>query len=303
MKNIIAITIFTFYILLSQSIAKEVALTFDDAPNGPSLHFTSLQRTQELIKKLKDLNVPEVMIFANACKGRNIQETIFQLKKYTEAGHLIENHSCSHFRLDEVGFKVFSEDAEKGDQLLKSLYAGQNFFRYPYLNEGKDVLIRDQMREWLKKNNYRNAPITGDNEDPTFSAKINQAKKLGKKIDYEKIKTIFLDHIISSLECNDKLAIDNFNRSPKHVLLLHEADATVMFIDDLVAELRKKEWKIINASKAYEDPIYFELPKNTYAGSGLIAQMVFEKTGKKESCYDYSALVRTLNKALELKNN
>ena len=107
---------------------------------------------------------------------------ISQLKKYKDAGHLIENHTCSHPRLDEVGFKIFSEDAEKGDQLLSSLMSDQKFFRYPYLNEGKNVLVRDQMREWLKKNNYRNASISGDNEDPTFSAKINEAKRLRKKL-------------------------------------------------------------------------------------------------------------------------
>ena len=116
------------------------------------------------------------------------------------------------------------------------------------------------------------------------------------------MKRIFLDHVINSLECNDQLAVDNLNRSPKHVLLLHEADATVMFMSDLVVELRKKGWKIIDPLDAYKDPIYFELPKNTYTGAGIVAQVVFEKTGKKKSCYDYGAMVKHLNEVLGLKN-
>lgn len=302
MKFFTLISLLLLSLAPSRNYAKEVALTFDDAPNASTLHFTSIQRTEELIKKLKQLEIAQVMIFANACKIHNHEELISQLKKYKEAGHLIENHTCSHPRLDEVGFKIFSEDTEKGDQLLRSLLNGQKYFRYPYLNEGKDIVVRDEMREWLRKNNYRNGSISGDNEDPTFSAKINEAKRLGKKINYNEVKRIFLDHIINSLECNDKLAIDNLNRSPKHVLLLHEADATVMFINDLVIELRKKGWKIITPTEAYKDPIYFELPTNTYAGAGIVAQVVFEKNKKKVSCYDYGAMVKKLNKVLGLEN-
>ncbi|MGZ3790174.1 MAG: polysaccharide deacetylase family protein [Bacteriovorax sp.] len=153
MKNLLLILGSTILIASPKNYAKEVALTFDDAPTASSLHFTSLQRTEELIKKLKVLNVSQVMVFANACKGQSTEKMLAQLKKYKDAGHLIENHTCSHPRLDEVGFKVFSEDVEKGDKLLTSLFEGQKFFRYPYLNEGKDISARDEMRQWLKKNN------------------------------------------------------------------------------------------------------------------------------------------------------
>lgn len=293
-----------FLIILSLSFyaqAKEVALSFDDAPSKTSQHFNSIDRTNELVRKLNELQVPPTMIFANGCKGENLEAMRRQLTKYTDAGHLIQNHTCSHPRLDKVGFKVFSEDVEKGEQLLQPLLKGQKYFRFPFLNEGTDESVRDQMRLWLKSRGYRNASISGDNEDPTFSAKINEAKKLGKKIDYQAIKQVFLDHVISSLECNDELAVKNLGRSPKHMLLLHEADATVMFIDSLVSELRSRGWRIISAEDAYTDELYNEEPKNTYSGFGIIAQVVFEKTGKKKSCYDYSALTERLNVILDLK--
>lgn len=39
---------------------KEVTLTFDDAPGDTTLHFTTEQRTDELIRKLKVLNVSPI---------------------------------------------------------------------------------------------------------------------------------------------------------------------------------------------------------------------------------------------------
>lgn len=93
--------------------AKEIALTFDDAPVASSLHFETNQRTDELIKKLKSLGVSGAMIFANPCKQAEA-DSIKQLKKYVDAGHVVANHSCSHHRLDDVGFKIYSEDVALG---------------------------------------------------------------------------------------------------------------------------------------------------------------------------------------------
>ena len=75
--------------------AKEIALTFDDAPLGSTKYFKSNARTDELIRKLKALNVPPVIVFANACARDDHRAVIQQLKKYRDAGHLIGNHTCT----------------------------------------------------------------------------------------------------------------------------------------------------------------------------------------------------------------
>ena len=234
---------------------KKVALTFDDSPRDDTLFYSSEARIDDLINKLKKLKISSVMIFANPCRNNEATENIEILKKYKKAGHLIENHTCNHPRLDKVGFDAFIKDIEKADHLLKPLMMKQKYFRFPFLNEGSKKSVRNKVRQWLNKNGYINARITGDNEDPTFSSKLKKAKELGKKIDYEAVKALFVEHIVSSLECNDKLAVKNLGRSPSHVLLLHEADATVMFLEDLVTELKNKGWKIIEPLDAYKEAL------------------------------------------------
>lgn len=290
------------FLLPSFAQAKEVALSFDDAPMPTSKHFETHQRTDVLIQKLKDLNVPPVMIFANPCKREDSASVIAQLKKYRDAGHLIGNHTCSHPRLDEVGFAEYSKDAGKGDQLLASLFAGQKFFRFPYLNESKDEKLRDQMREWLKANRYRNGMVSIDNDDHIFSFKINQAKEKGKKIDYKKVEALFLKHIIGSANFYDDLAVKTLGYSPKHVLLLHEMDATVLFIDSLVKALRQDGWKIIGIDEAYQDKMYLEQPKNIHANSGIIAQIHTEKTGEVFGYSQFEKVRSELNQILGLKS-
>lgn len=282
------------------AIAKEVAFTFDDVPFESTLHYESNQRTEELIRKLAALGLPPAVIFANPCKGKDETSTLQQLQKYRDAGHFIGNHTCDHPRFDDIGFESFSANVKRADVLLSPLFVGQKFFRFPYLNEGSNVDARNKMHTWLKQHGYRNGMVSADNEDPFFSAQINQAKKLGKKIDYKKVKKLFIDHIVSSLECSDKLAVKILGRSPKHVMLLHERDVTVMFLEELTAAMRKRGWKIIDVAEAYQDKMYLEQPQNTFAGYGIVSQLAFEKTGEKTVCYDFKAVKAKLNKTLGL---
>lgn len=295
-KALVAISL----ILSTQSFAKEIALTFDDAPMGSSAHFDTHNRADELIRKLKLLKVPSAMIFANPCKREDSSSVLAQLKKYKDNGHIIGSHTCTHPRLDDVGFKIYSEDAGKADKLLSDLFPQQKFFRYPFLNEGKEGSLRDQMRDWLKQNHYRNGMVSVDNDDYIFSSKINQAKKLGKKVDYAKVKSLFLKHLMGAVEFYDNLAVKTVGYSPKHVILLHEMDATVMFIEDLVSELRKNDWTIISAEEAFKDKLYSENPKNTYANNGIVSQVAFEKTGEKLGYYKFDEIEEELNKILGL---
>lgn len=280
--------------------AKEVALSFDDAPNGNSPHFEGQERTEKLIKKLQALNIPPVMIFANACKREDSAGVIAQLAKYRQAGHFLANHTCSHPRLDDVGFEEYAQDAAKGDKLLQPLFVGQKFFRFPFLNEGKEQKLRDQMREWLRDNHYRNGMVSIDNDDYLFSAQINEAKAKNKKINYKKVEKLFLEHVLGAANFYDKLALKTLGRSPKHVILLHEVDATVMFLEPLVKTLRKEGWKIISVAEAYQDQMYLEQPKNTYANNGIISQIYLEKTGVKDGYYDYDRAKKKLDRLLGL---
>lgn len=282
--------------------AKEIALTFDDAPVGATLHFDSRTRTETLIKKLKALNVSGAMIFANPCKQADAKDVIEQLELYKKAGHVVGNHTCRHLRFDNAGFAAFTKEITEADALLHPLLKGQKYFRFPYLNEGKDAAKRDEMRTWLDSNGYFNAAVSIDNDDTIVSDRINKAKALGKKIDYVKVRELFLKHILSAVAYYDDLAVKELGYSPKHVLLLHEIDGTVLYIDDLVTELRARGWKIISAEEAYKDPLYLKRPKNTYAGNGLIAQVVTEKTGVKPAVtfYKWDELEKDLDLLLGL---
>lgn len=278
--------------------AKEMALTFDDAPYYSSDHMSSQARTELYVKKMKELNVPSVMIFSNPCKNPDPSAAVAQMKLYVDAGHKMANHTCSHPRLDDVGYNEFTKDTAKAEAILKPLMTGQKFFRYPMLNEGTSVELRDQVREWLNKNNYRTGDVSIDNDDYYFTTRVNDARKAGKSIDMKKIEALFLKHLVEAAEFYDQLAVKTLGYSPKHVMLLHERDVTVTLLEPLVQALRAKGWTLISAEDAYKDPMYSQKPRNTYANNGLVAQLAMEKTGQRVAYDGYKTAKAELDKLL-----
>ncbi len=288
------------FILIPNIHAQEIAFTFDDAPAEDTVNFKSIDRAKLLIKKLTALSIPRVMIFANPCKGK-YEETQAHLSQYVSSGHLIQNHSCSHPRLDDVGAEAYIADIKAGDEKLATLMSSQKYFRYPYLNEGSKGNNRDLVRDWLKKNNYRNGMVSADNDDYIFSFKMEEAQKRGVKINHDLLSKLFVDHVVGGAVFYDNLAKSVLGRSPKHVLLLHERDATVMYLEKLVAEFKRRGWKIISPDEAYIDPLYLEQPVNTYAGNGIIAQVAREKTGQTSAYGDFNKLKKDIDKILGKK--
>jgi len=279
------------------SSAKEIALSFDDAPFNDSLFYKSSERTTKLIQELKNQNSGSVMIFAVACRFSETGKTLKQLNEWQRAGHTIANHSCSHPDLHKINSDEYIKDLEKADTLLKKLIpASSKFFRYPYLHEGTTTETRDQIRAWLKAHQYRNGSVSIDNDDWLFHRKLNQAKELKKSINLKAVREIYLDHILSAAAFYDDLAVKLLGRSPKHVLLLHEIDSSVLFVADLIKKLKMKGWKIIDPLEAYKDPIYLEQPKTLYANNGLIAQLA-EENGLGHFAFKDSLRER-LNKVL-----
>jgi peptidoglycan-N-acetylglucosamine deacetylase len=293
--------VFLFLLIASVSQAKELALTFDDAPGDTTLHFQAKERTDKLLAQLKASNAPPVIIFANPCNGDGVTSNVSQLKKFKEAGHIIGNHTCTHPRLDTAGYEEFVANIQKAENILGDLLSVPKYFRFPFFNEGRDVTMRDQVRDWLKSQNYQNVSSSLENEDPIFSTKINEAKKQNKKIDYEKVKALYLKHILDGVEFYDKLAVEVLGRSPKHIILLHDKDATVLFIGDLIRELKKRGWSIIAADEAAKDPLYSMMPKNTHSTFGILGQVAYEKFGTFKPYYDFDRMVIEIDEALGLK--
>lgn len=267
-------------LLLSYFIfGQEIALTFDDAPRGDGLLYTGLKRSEILINKLKQYNVPQVAFFATSGNLDAVGE--LRLKMYGQAGHIIANHSNTHPHIHEIGVANFIADIKKADLALKELPGFRPWFRFPYLDEGRDENTRDQIREALNEMGYFNGYVTVDNYDYYLEFMYQQALKEHKKINYDLLKDLYIEHLWESIQFYQNLALKTLGRSPKHVLLLHENDLAALYLDDFISFLRGEGWVIIPPEEAYKDAIAAHIPNVLMNNQGRVAAIAREKGANK----------------------
>ena len=257
-----------------QIFAQEIAITFDDAPRSDGELYTGLKRSEILLDKLKQYNIPQVAFFANSGKLDAVGE--LRLKMYGQAGHIIANHSHSHPHISEVGVDNYISDIKKAHDALKDMPGFKPWFRFPFLDEGKDERSRDKIRDALNEMGYINGYVTVDNYDWYLEFMYQQALKENKKINYDLLKDLYIEHLWESIQFYHSIALKTLGRSPKHVLLLHENDLAALFLDDLISFLRGEGWEIISPQEAYKDAIANHIPDVLMNNQGRVAAIARE---------------------------
>jgi len=255
--------------------AREIALTFDDAPTPDSALMTGVERTQKIIDALKKAEVPDALIFVKADYIN--PQTAERLTQYADAGFHLANHSFSHQSASQIGLNAYAEDAYKAHLELKPFNNVLNFHRFPYLHYGKDLAEINQLQILLTELGYKDGYVTVDNFDWYISSLITKAAEEKKTINYEKARDFYVNSLYNSIEFYDAIAKKALNRSPRHVLLLHENDAAALFVGDLVKHLRSKGWKIIAPQQAYKDSIAKNFPQVSLHKQGRVAAIASGK--------------------------
>lgn len=240
------------------SAHKRIALSFDDIPRGRGAFFSPDERSKRLIKQLKKAKVRQAVFFLNPGKlgdpdGLGGEARI---SSYVKAGHVLANHSYSHPQLTEVSAEDYLADIDRASVWLKGREGTRPWFRFPYLNEGRDDKVkRDAIRAGLRARDLRNGYVTIDGCDWNIEALTLKAKADGKSMGMAALRDFYVKTHVEAANFYDQLAVKTIGRSPAHVLLLHETDIAALFIGDLVSALRADGWEIVSADEAYADPV------------------------------------------------
>lgn len=259
--------------------AKEVSLTFDDAPMADSSLYSGDERTRILIDVLKKHRIQTVFfsISGNLEKSNGLE----RMKRYVDAGHLIANHTHTHPNYNQLSFKDYAENFDKADSALRGFKTFRPWFRFPMLKHGETIEKRDQMRNHLRIKKYLNGYVTLDIQDWFMASLLSEGVKANKKVNQNNMCNAYAELISETMEFYEKKAVEILKKSPKHMLLLHENDLAALCVTTLIQKITSLGWKIISPDEAMTDEIYKRDPHTLFNDNGLIAALYHEKKGEK----------------------
>jgi peptidoglycan/xylan/chitin deacetylase (PgdA/CDA1 family) len=270
--------------LSSTNKQPEIAITLDDFNVYDTPTLSGAARNQAILDALVKYNLQAGM-FVNG-KYVDNEKDMSLLRLWDERGHMIANHSYSHWEYSDADFQKFSQDILRNEGLLKQLPHYRKYFRFPYLNEGNTVEQRDRMRAFLQTHGYRNGHVTIDASDWYVDGRLRDRLKKDPRVDSAPYREFYLAHIWDRAMYYDDLARKVLGHNVKHTLLLHHNVLNGMFLGDVLQMFKGKGWKLISVQKAYTDPVFSAAPAIVPAGQSIIWALAKE-SGRFEKTLQY----------------
>jgi len=247
------------------SAQKRIALTYDDAPRGDGRVFSGDQRAEVLIEALQSVEAGPAAFFVTT-RGFERTSGRDRVRKYADAEHLIANHTHTHPWANKTPSDAFLAEIDHAEAELSGLPNRRAWFRFPFLDEGRDADKVQTIAAGLDARGLANGYVTVDNYDWHVDLRLQQALRDEKWVDFEKLGRFYVRMMIYAAEYYDGIAVQTLGESPVHVLLLHENDLAALFADDLVRAFRAAGWEIVSPDAAYDDPLPAPLSLNTGQG-------------------------------------
>ncbi|GFE80640.1 polysaccharide deacetylase [Steroidobacter agaridevorans] len=211
-----------------------------------------------------------------------------RLALWSEAGHMLANHSYSHWNYPRVDFEAFSADVLRAEAVIASYPTFRKLFRFPYLKEGATAEQRDRMRAFLKAHGYRMGYVTVDASDWAINARLHKRLEENPQAPLDGYRDFYIEHIWERTQFYDSLARRVLNRPVRHTLLIHHNLLNALFLADLLQMYARRGWRLIDAATAFEDPIFVNEPDILPAGESILWAMAKE-SGKLDAALRYPA--------------
>ena len=237
----------------------EIAITIDDvpvhAPYPPGV--TPSQVNDQMIAALKAAGVPSIG-FVNGIGTEQHPETLQELSRWRAAGLLLGNHTWTHPHLTEISVQQFEDELLKGDPLLARLGGGSDWrwFRYPFLDEGKDEAQRIAARQVLAKHGYRVAAVTMSFSDWAFTGAYARCTSAGDSTAVAELERMYLDAERENIAVARGAAHALYGRDIPYVLLMHISALSAHMMPQVIRLYRDAGFRFVTIAQAESDPAY-----------------------------------------------
>ncbi len=254
-------------LLLSVSAAAEpkIAVTFDDLPVHGTLPdgMTRLQIAQQVIDALKAAGIPPTYGFVNASLIDKEPAAAPVLNLWRGGGNLLGNHTFAHPGLSQITTADYETEIVRNEPVIAAAAetSDWHWFRYPFLDEGKDAVQRAEIRGFLAGRGYRIATVGTGLNDWDYPAPYARCLAKNDTAAIAKLEAMYLKRAEDGLVYSRALATAAYGRDVPYVLLLHIGSFQAHMLPRLLAQYQASGATFISLDEAAADPLtraYFD---------------------------------------------
>jgi hypothetical protein len=253
----------------SSAHAAQLVLVFDNTLQaGSSLQART--RSQMLMRNLTTVEVKQAGFLIDTYDLQPEDED--RLALYNNAGHLLINAGHNDLLLSKKNIYAMQVKVLKADARLQIYPSYKKHVHLDWLHEVQDPVARQEMIRLLSEHQFKPA-FSGITQlrgvDEYIDHLYQNRKKLNKSVNMQQLQKAYVELFIDDMEQQEAYASFTLGYSPIHILTLQENDLAAYFIIGLIDELNKRGWQIVEAEKAFGDPVantygFFGFSTNTY---------------------------------------
>ncbi|WP_454884697.1 polysaccharide deacetylase family protein [Sphingomonas oryzagri] len=237
-----------------------LAITFDDLPaHGPlPAGETRSEIAATIAKALTDADVPSVYGMINGVLEEREPGSADALTQWRAAGLPLGNHGWSHTSLDTMTPDQFEAELVRNEPLLSATGQAQSWrwFRYPYLDEGKDPAVRDAARAILSRHGYRIAAVTMSFADYSWNEPYARCVAKGDQAAIAGLEQSYLAAAERAITASRAASKTIYGHDIPNVLLMHVGAFDARMAPRLLALYRHHGFRFVTLGEAESDPAY-----------------------------------------------
>jgi len=266
----------------------QIAITIDDLPvHGPFPPGSdAVAVNREMIAALEDARVPAYAVINGANAG---QTNIDVLGQWTAAGMQLGNHGWAHRHLSEMSVDEFEQELVRNQPLLKRAGGDWRWFRYPFLDEGRDAEQRAAARRVLARHGYKIAAVTMDTWDWQWTAPYARCSAASDQAAIAELERMYLDLAKENIAVARETARKLHGRDIPYVQLMHVSAMSARMMPRLLQLYRAEGFRFVSLPDAQKDPAYAAYNDPTLPAPSSVWELAKQKSVQLPPSPDYSA--------------
>lgn len=249
-------------VLTSASAMAEpkIAISFDDLPVHGVLP-AGLSRgdvAQQIIDALKTGGIPPTYGLVNGVGTVSEPSSAAVLQMWRASGNLLGNHTWTHPGLSKTELAPYEADFLASEPLLEKYAAGSDWhwFRYPFVDEGKDEVQRAQFRSFLASHHYKIAHVTMVVNDWDYPEPYARCLAKNDTAAIAKLEALYLQRAEEGADYSRQLSAAAVGRDVPYILLQHIGSFQAHMLPKLIAAYKAKGYGFVSLEEASADPFY-----------------------------------------------